>query len=303
MNSRDDPLPWTDTQGEMNIIRLGFVTTDQNGVDTYDYNSIPLHSGGAYRAFDAVRDDMATAIRARVFSDRTTIRSWGLFDFSDEGGQYSRQIKQDNNLLDSHFECTVRSVMKIQNQTSSDENDAGERTKNTDVVDSNPLEGKQYTFKSGAPKLRTQFRVPGNELEQFQNDLEVNGLILAPNDQGLIYDTGNSLFSPPMGKTLFDNCIASAPIRLQPGSFKSSSSTFKYSGTVRNFFKQLAAGTGTRFTMGQTTLFGLEPAMRTSDQEIVKIAYNLEFDSYSHLKPKIKVHLPQSNLSANVNGL
>ena len=295
ISDRDQPILWG-TPGDLQRIELGFVDTGEDGVlNVLTPGSIDLSDNLVNFSFDKVRDAMLEEILSRMYSDRRKMVSWTLFENT---GGVTRPCKINRNLGDSHFTCTVLSKFKVQNQTASDGD-----SKSTNRVDSNPLEGKLYTFKGGPPKLRQQFQYTNNGMQFFQQDDQPNGLILAPSDAGDVYDSGNELFSPPQGKTNFSNCTSQSNITIQPGNFKMTTSKYVYSGTVNNFFKRMVGSTTTRYTMGDTTLIGLEPSMRTSDVELVTIAYNLEFDSYSKLTPKIRMYLQQSNLSANVNGL
>ena len=301
LNNRDSEIYWGNA-GNMEKIELKFSRVDLAGSITNSFINIPLGTATSYANFDSTVGLMMNAfMSAALQQDRDGFVGWALFEFQGDSST-SRPIKRNYNCSDAHFELHVKSTFKVQNQTQSDPDSAGARSGSTDVIDANPLEGKVYRFKSGFPKVRQQFLTAGWELDDFQGDIQANGLCLAPADTGTVYDTGNPLFSPFMGNTMFSNCVAQGKITLQPGKYKSSIHTYTFSGSVRSFIKAAISSDQSRFTMGDTILYGMEPAMRTSDNELVKIAYNLEYDSKSSLKKKIKMHLPQSNISAMING-
>lgn len=292
VRDRHSPLPWSSLAGKMEKIVLRFGRTEATGTVGLTDRTVLLGTALGYSTFDSLVDAMLLEFKVYTYSDRQDFVGWFLYEYQGDSTT-SRAIKQDFSPSTAQFYCSVKSTFKIQNQTLNDSSN-----KSTDVVDANPLEGKIYTFSSGPPRVRPQMFTASLQLDNFQADNNPNGLVLSPPKTEAIYGVGRELFSPPPGSQMFSNCTSTVKVHLEPGANKSVSSTFTFKGTVNQFFKRIC-GNQSRFTMGETTLIGLEPSMRSgpigSTPETVKIAYNLDKTATSFLSPRRVLIIPQSN--------
>lgn len=288
LRDRHTPIPWSSLAGKMQKITLRFSRTAEDGSISLTDRDVSLGTALAYSNFDAIVALMLAEFKSYTYSDRQDFVGWFLYEFQGDSST-ARAVKQDYSPSSAQFYCCVKTVFKVQNQTLNDSS-----TKSTDVVDSNPLEGKIYTFSSGPPRVRPQLHTAAQQLDNFQQDNEPNGLVLAPPKTEDIFNKGRELFSCPPGSQMFSNCTSTVKVQLEPGANKSISTTFTFKGTVNQFFKRVC-GLQSRFTMGQTTLIGLEPSMRSSNEETVKIAYNLDKSATAYLSPRRVLVIPQSN--------
>ena len=200
-----------------------------------------------------------------------------------------------SSLGDWNLSINVKSILKLQNITPADV--AGDEANSKDAITSNSLRGRIWTFSGGAPKLRSQFATyPGlSHIEKTDHDC---GLIPFPPRTADMYAHGNILHSVPAGGTIFQNIAKTASVSLAPGGFRTHIQSYRFSGTVRQFCKRMAMDVDIPFRTGDSVAFGLEPSMKTLQDEVVKLGYHIDFLSTSYLKPKLVTRVQQSNLSS-----
>jgi hypothetical protein len=162
------------------------------------------------------------------------------------------------------------------------------------------LVGVAYHFKGNVPRLRSNY-VGDSEISEFSKSDRTLGLIVGPLSADNAYSNGHTLFSPPIGKTIWENCSKQGRVALDPGSHKVYTDKFAYSGSVKYFFARLAHRGGNIPTLGASVLIALEPQLRTTLDEKVKLAYNMDVRTTSSLKFVKKLVIPQRNNSATLS--
>lgn len=277
-------------------IVLYFYQLNGSGAVTTDAKNITLQTSLGVQTFDQVTDDILTELNNYAWTNGSCLSGYEVYESIDG---VTRSFRSNFNIADCKFSAIVKTRCKVQNQTVTDG-----ASKDTDQVDSNPLEGRIYKFSAGAPRLREQFmKAHESDVGLLSNDEEANGIIKMGSKTATCYQPGGLLHSTPSGSTLWSNHKASSNVRLDPGSYKFISTTFKFSGTVRQFFKKVfqTADTKSRYTLGESVLIGLEPAMRSTETDAVKVAYNIDFDMHTHLQLRRKIVVPSKNIGTLLN--
>lgn len=251
-----------------------------------------LTDGTYYYTFDGLVDLLVPLFETALNSDERFLYGYKLTNTY--GG--SEALIQERSLSEWKITMTVRCNMKIQNITPADL--GGETAKyDKDNIANNPLMGRVFTFSGGVPRLRGQFAGAIAGMHHVSDTDDADGLIVFPDQTNTVYDNGNALHIVPKGTTLFENCTHSTAVALSPGGYKNVSTLFTFSGTLKQFTKKLALATGEPFKFGETVCFGFEPAMRTAENEAVKLAYHLDVLTHCTLWPRHKIYVQQRNKS------
>lgn len=286
-------------------LRLVFHTTASDGAITETLTDHGLHDDDpivpTYRSFDQLVGFIVDDLKLKLTNDNVHLHSFSLLHYVDANTSAGLNPHLANRQLgDFRFTCTVKSVFKVQNITPAD--GTGSEVNNKNAITSNPLRGRLWHFSGGPPKIRNQFQ---NEITddfmKISDGSRDDGLIVFPLKTSTCYDEGNSLHSVPKGGTLFSNVARMSGVYLPPGSFKNTTHTYRFSGTVRQFCKRMAMDTDEPFRCGDSVCVGLEPAMKTAMNEDIKIAYHVDYLSSSYLLPRYRHRLEQSNRSTNTN--
>lgn len=171
--------------------------------------------------------------------------------------------------------------MDIQNQM---RDDAGGVDKASVIA--NPLKGKLYKFAQQLPARRSgvaqdlPFEARASKFEQ--------GLIDTGTDTSSVYKVPdsrasppvfNALFSPPNGKTIWNNCTHEVSVSVNPGAHKKFTTSFRFKGYLKTLLRNLNSvrdsSNHSKEKIGTCTLLGLEPVMRTS-AEIITLGVQKE---------------------------
>lgn len=226
-------------------------------------------------------------------------------------------------LADSILDIRIKTNVKFQNVTPADTDpDASGVDMNRNAINANPVSGVIYRFGDPVPRFK----------ESVYSELTGGGLATDPNERELertmvnITDSttsngrlvtramyaptsGNVLprytCPPPSGKAMWANCTHQTKCHLQPGGYRNLAFVFNYYGTVTRFMQNIAANQDIAGTtagdfqrlpkLGSSYLIGLEPAIRTTNNEVVRIAWNRDIDIKSSFKIHRKPQLPVRN--------
>jgi hypothetical protein len=174
-----------------------------------------------------------------------------------------------------------------------------------------------YRFADPAPKFKESVR---NEISTQERALEENMVTTATSTSGngkvncaALYASGGDAFtryaSPPeRPKALWSNCTHHTKVYLQPGGYRNLSFVFNYHGTITRFMENIAVNQqvpgSTTYDfrrmpkLGSSYIIGLEPSIRTTANEEVKIAFNREIDIKSSMRFTKAPQLPVRNVVA-----
>lgn len=156
---------------------------------------------------------------------------------------YRLQIRDANNTgtevrnymgivrLDNYkIKVKTKTVIYFQNTTRSDSNGLS-----TDVIDTNPVNGKIYFFEHPNPVVRTYLTANDTKEWKIMHDANGDGIILPDAD---ISSNGSSFTQLP-STDVFKNLKAYSKVRLEPGEMKSFKLNFFFYGYINKFITAL----------------------------------------------------------------
>lgn len=223
-------------------------------------------------------------------------------------------IYTSDHIADSILDIRIKNRLKFQNITPADTDPGGGMDMNRNAINANPLDGFIYRFADPIPKFADGIR---DSLTDNERKLESGLSSFTSNGNGklftrALYDTtstGDALrkYRAPVQniKTLFSNSTHQCKVHLQPGGYRDLVMVFNFHGTVTRFMENIAftqdtASTAEQFRrcpkLGSSYLVSLEPSLRTSDAEAVRVAWNREIDAKSSFKFFRKPQLPPRNV-------
>ncbi|WP_445778963.1 hypothetical protein [Shewanella sp.] len=141
------------------------------------------------------------------------------------GGSYFSRI---DNLDEAMLYINAFSTIKIQNLTQN-----GDGGNETDVVNTNPINGKRYDFKRPVASLRNE--LAATKYNAFEDHTTTAGIVAL---DALTLD--DPLAHPPMAKNTFQSCAGVANVYLKSGQFKSDSRKVTIKMSVRNFISKIS---------------------------------------------------------------
>ena len=219
------------------------------------------------------------------------------------GFTIQRTILNDEGLSRHKINLSVNSQYKIQNVTPT-EGTTG-TTGSINDINANPLTGKVFTFRNQRPLFREDY------LSGFTDPTTVDGIkhlnrvqqstdvLKAPSST---VDAFAHIAAPPIyAKTLWRNAISQGAVSLTPGGYKHYSTKFGREGTLRTLLEGIVMirydingeGQTAKFPpMGSSFMMCLQPVMRTSASELVKIAYDGTLIYKATLNPRRVGNIP-----------
>nr|QUS52610.1 capsid protein [Mute swan feces associated circular virus 11] len=301
IKTRDTAIPWagpTRDESFRDPFRIAFyfhLVQDDGSivVSTVDTNLDTSGAGSNYKSFDDVATGMATSFAAEMSVPNKYLYSYTIFKGDGSGIDEGMTTR---NVAEWSFNVNVSTNYKVQNITPADLG-TGNETFNRDNIASNPLQGRVWEFSGAAPRFRGQFSNMIGSANSIEKSDHPYGLIVFPAANDNVYDVGNYFHSVPTGTVLFQNCSKTGTVNLTPGGHKNIVKRYNFSGTVRHFCKRIAASDDHKFGMGDAICVGLQPSMRTTNDEAVTIAFHLDIGVKARLSPRYKIHLNQNNAS------
>lgn len=161
------------------------------------------------------------------------------------------------------------SAIKIQNRTQT-----GSGSSEAEAVDSNPLIGIHYTFKSAAPIIKALGAVSQNRSYLFTSIGSGNACMVARGGQ---FPVG-SVFNEPIEPRSFTNLKGSNKVQLNPGNIKSSKLYYSVTMSLNRFMKSLndeVDGGKTINVPGSFEMYALEDIINIDSSVNIKIAYEV----------------------------
>ena len=250
--------------------------------------------------------------------------AWALFDKARQG-LYPHEVEMVNSTVGPHFissaigesiiDIRIKTNVKFQNTTPADDDpDATGVDMNKNAINANPLQGKIMRFSDIAPKFVNGVLDDISAGEKALSAVISNDISSVVSGNGkmntsALYD-GNGValaryFEPPKRPlALWRNVTHTANVHLQPGGYRNLAFVFNYHGTLSRLMEHLAVtqnAPGTyddyRFLpkLGASYMIALEPAIRTTDNERIRVAWNRDIDVKSSFKFHRKPQLPQKN--------
>lgn len=160
--------------------------------------------------------------------------------------------------------CSV-SELKIQNRTVSADGNTS-----TDNVSNNPIEGRKYAFRNGAPYSRVE---DAQLLEIFA---ATTGAITVRAAQ--LVGSALGLAEPP-DPNIFSNCSGSVKVRLDPGHIKFDKIRHKVSKNILAFLISFGYGVGATSKynriMGKSSILAFEDVINVNTNFSIAVAYEI----------------------------
>ena len=261
-------------------VRIGFQRTNANGVMQFAETSIQ-------DADLRKMSDLATAIQLNC-NQQADVGFWPyiMVLFEAEGDQYKSYASYD--LANVMVDFTAMQKYKWQNVTSST---GVIGTSSINDVSANPLSGRIYQFKGPVPKLRPavkdgELEFPADNLGQIE---EIDEKFLYTRAFRTAADYAQALkrgFKQPFkANGVFKNTLHEDKVYMPPGGYKQLIRNTKATMNFKRFVQATYKNTGENVPMmnetrqpriGTCTLWGLEPAVRTSATESLKLVCNNE---------------------------
>jgi len=224
---------------------------------------------------------------------------------SQDIGVYSGSVGQPGSYYRTFATYDLENVMidfsymrkyKWQNVTPAE---SGADTSNINDIHANPLSGKIYQFKHRVPQVRAAMLDDSNQpmLSTIQDSELADGALdttaFRTGIPGSAGNFGNSLtgaFAQPFkGMQIFKDTISEDKVYMPPGGYKQlirkgnktmnftrfCAATVLTNATTGDYVRR-SAGESVPDRIGTSTIWGLEPVIRTDVNELVKIATQME---------------------------
>lgn len=185
------------------------------------------------------------------------------------------------NLDSSVMKLIAKSTVKFQNVTA---NTAGGH--DLDVIGTNPLAGKRYTFNDARAKLIDEIKdlKPTGEYDEFGSIIHGNYGIGALPQLGL----DDPLAHPVKARSIFTNCVESANISMKAGGMSYHKGAFTLTCTLRKFVEEITTAGYSRGRFGKATWWCFERSYKQNGvgdyADSLAIGYNRELSMYAHVK-------------------
>ncbi|AGS36205.1 hypothetical protein [Circoviridae 9 LDMD-2013] len=141
-----------------------------------------------------------------------------------------------------------KSLVNIQNRTAAGDTAVSELTTS---IYSNPLIGREYSYKGYGARIRDVGYRTSNESAQFVPDSLV-GTVVVDATASFLNDNAKDSLKQPVLPNYFTNCMGSKRIRLEPGSIKQSTCYSTVTKSFNGWIKSVNS-----FIVGATTISGI----------------------------------------------
>lgn len=295
--------------------RLNYMTEDADGTVDTDISDVieiceafSAKNPDEYRSFTDIAQSVKASLIAR-YGDSTsndTQRRWlqsAQIVFKDSSTNALPSSVYIQNLDDAEVHVYVKSLLKMQNVTESDNASLDKH-----AIDSNPLQGRVYTGKGCHPNIDTDVLKAGDRtLDVFFNTLQPHGLtLLGHANNHAASDIGRIQHIPPASRLYSTGQgVKEAAIHVPVGAMKYHSTYFSMKKTFRTLVDtvstiQPGAGQSTKAgvleTFGRHTMIGLTMEHKHGE-DTIKIGYNRETDVSALIKMKPAVLTLKTNVA------
>lgn len=263
------------------VLTLGFKTVNTEGTDFLGNNIIENVED---KTFKTLSEAVTTFLKTRA---DTTITGQGqVFDYLDSfilsNSSDGDRLAYDLNMADSMITIMCKSKVKFQNITT---NTAG--GDDLDVIGTNPISGKRYTFDDARARLVSQVQEHNSNYDKFEGIKKPYGIVAL---DALPVD--DPLAHPPAAKNVWLNCTGVAPVYIKAGGMSHHYQTYSVKRTMRQFIEDIARVTSgyTRSKFGKVTWWCFERTYKqngTGDTaDDISIGFNRELSMYAMCKLK-----------------
>ena len=223
----------------INFRQKDFNTGGDGGVveDTFDLNG---------QSFILLVDAMLASFKSRVASGHFP---YFMRAFNKDGTGTANEVMRDAKFGDAKLSLSSTVRIKLRNITPNDGN-------GTDrfALDTNPLQGVMYKFSGDVPLVKESIYegVGRTQWAKFHDKEAMSGLCFGPqrasggNHNGApdaasdIMGNNRIMSSPPKnGKMVWQNCVSSTPLVMQPGVGVTHKMKFSFTGTLQTFLHKL----------------------------------------------------------------
>jgi len=182
-------------------------------------------------------------------------------------------------LTNEHISFVCKSTLRVQNRTKGDGTDDAELRESTDRVDSVPISGKVYTFKTANPRLKAL------NYSDFDHNYYLNSITL----KGIMPIRGAEIpdYEEPPNPRHFANIQRVNNILIQPGDIKQMSIQHVYKGRQQALFDRLKAKYHSTFVTpatvvagmpGKSQMVALEEMIRSITSNDINITYERQIE-------------------------
>lgn len=289
--------------GRMKKIGIRFAKRHTDGTGDSVEDTITPTAADTWEAF---AHDIAGNLSDRA-KDGWYPESYRLFNEADD-------VYYDHNRMDEDIVTTYISMYcRIQNVTPADDG----TDMNVNAADANPLMGRIYDFKHGAPRLSESF-IKDTTLSWGASFGDVDKISSANYDQVILStmhlrsnsDVNGTLarafILPPNGASVFSNCEGAKDVSMPPGGFYTVKRTHKVVANVKRFLAgavdledPLTYNPGIQTihpaNVAKSFMVALRPTMRTGTNEEVKLGIARDLVIKTQVKRKAQQNAPAYN--------
>lgn len=273
----DEPPRIISSVPNMNQLKFYYRRTKyQDGTD--DIVDIPgadmlLGSGGTYESFvTALATELETNVRngAFVYYYVTKNSSGGV-------------VRESWKVGDAKVNISVKRNIKLRNITKADGGSG-----DTNVLDTNPIQGRLYKFRHDVPRVTPSlYSTDRDSFAKFHDRNCTAGVIFGPQRNALgdnkgtyvepsIMAEGKILSSPPPGGRVWDNLSSTKKVGLAPGQAATHKMAFKFAGTLRQFMSKFGPSDYVAPSIGYCHMFGFEQKFKTDANDIINVEYDCD---------------------------
>jgi len=187
----------------------------------------------------------------------------------------------------------MSSHMVIQNRTKS----AATGSTSTDLIDTQPLKGPVYEFSIGVPKMKADTPIALNSMEN-------QGIVLVRTAQ--FGGTDVTAYKEPPVRKLFQNCIKSGYVRLNPGALKSMTIGSDIKGYINNVIYKLrfnTQDTQTKQCYGKSQLACFEEELNSGSANNITVNYECQHVAGASLITTKNLNMQPGYSAAAINNV
>lgn len=273
----------------IDAIKIQFHGVESDGTTTHFENLITDGISSGTKTLAGLRDAIVAVINARVLDG-----AWPVTMQILKIGAIDYDILQMYDLTNVMIHFNAMQKYKYQNVTPA--TDGGT---NLNDVQANPLSGRLYQFKNITPRLRAIVKEADEKDTPLDNLAKIEDIANTEGNLACEAFRTTSLYSaalklgfrqPPKAVSIFSNCSHEDKVYMPPGGYKQ---LIKKTSVKMNFKRFVIAcavystpsvperfiglNNDTRVSrIGTSTMWALEPAVRTSASEQTKIIVNRE---------------------------
>lgn len=273
----------------------------------------PVSGAAVDYAYSLAAGEKLSTINTNWTQPRDLLRSYFLNGIQVEIVSISLQILDTHPTTDKYttkavfnvenevMNLFVTSELRVQNRTQS-----ASGSTSTDVVDTQPLYGKMFTYRNADPRTQFSSTTPGAATA----DILVNGISKLGLDLLPASNLPFEYYEPPT-KNKFINCTSVSKVTLGVGETKQFGFKWNLVGKTKNVLKKLRPVRGTTDSSNLKRTYGasgkcqmlcLEEMIRTGDTHPIKIGYEREYTVGCYFVTKKKNAIASDFGTENKNG-